>query len=142
VAESILPALFPVDGGVIEVAMSNYGIKRCHYRPLGGQPRQLRPDPASAEGRRARFGARRPGLCRVIGIGSVLQLVIGVGLNLLQLAEPVSHIPPVAQRAGTFQSPIHLPIWLNLALGCGAVLASMERAFRLRYSSLLDAAGH
>lgn len=141
-AASRLPAVFPVDGGVIEVAMSSYGIRRCHYRPLGGQPRRLMPDPASAEGRRASFGARRPGLSRAIGIGSVLLLVIGVGLNLLQLAEPVSQIPSVTQRVGTFESPVHLPIWLNLALGVGAVLASMERALRLRYSFLLDTAGH
>ncbi|MFD3514692.1 hypothetical protein [Streptomyces sp. NPDC058657] len=124
------------------MARSNYGLRRCHYRPTGGQPRQLTPDPASAEGRRARFGARHPGLSRAIGIGSVLLLALGVGLNLLQLAEPVSHIPPVTQRFGTFDSPIHLPIWLNLALGAGAVLASMERALRLRYSPLLDMAGH
>ncbi|MGX1512934.1 hypothetical protein [Streptomyces collinus] len=142
VAESKLPAAFPVDGGVIEVAMSNYGIRRCHYRPSGGQARQLTPDPASAEGRRARLAARRPGLSRAIGVGSVVLLVIGVGLNLLQLAEPVSRIPPVAQRVGTFASPVHLPVWLNLALGVMAVLASMERALRLRYSSLLDMAGH
>jgi len=140
-AESKLPALLPVDGGVIEVAMSSYGIKRCHYRPLGGQPSQLTPDPSSAEGRRVRFGVRHPGLSRAVALGSVLLLVIGVGLNLLQLAEPVSRIPPVTQRVGTLVSPIHLPIWLNLALGGGAVLASMERALRLRYSSLLDAAG-
>lgn len=50
VAESKLPAVFPVDGGVIEVAMSGYGIRRCHYRPSDGQPSQLTPDPASAEG--------------------------------------------------------------------------------------------
>jgi hypothetical protein len=56
-------------GGVIEVAMSTYGIRRCHYRPLGGQPRQLTPDPASAEGLRARFGASHPGHSRAIGIG-------------------------------------------------------------------------
>ncbi|MFI0508435.1 hypothetical protein ACH3Y9_04695 [Streptomyces sp. WSLK1-5] len=142
VAESKLPAIFPVDGGVIEVAMSNWGIRRCHYRPLDGQPRQLTPDPASAEGRRARFGARHPRLSRAIGTGSVLLLVIGVGINLLQLAEPVSQIPPVAVRVGTFESPLHLPIWLNLALGSGAVLASMERALRLRHSPLLDTAGH
>ncbi|MFG3335274.1 hypothetical protein ACGFZZ_25100 [Streptomyces tendae] len=72
----------------------------------------------------------------------MLLLVTGVGLNLLQLAEPVSRIPPVAQRVGTFESPVHLPVWLNLALGVMAVLASMERALRLRYSSLLDMAGH
>lgn len=99
--------------------------------PLGRTAVQLTPDP-SAEGRRARFGARHPGLSVAITVGSVLLLVIGVGLNLLQLAEPVSEIPPVAQRGGAFDSPIHLPIWLNLALGSGAVLASMERALRLR----------
>lgn len=127
VAESKLPALLPVDGGVIEVAMSSYGIKRCHYRPLDGQPSQLTPDPASAEGRRARFGARHPGLSRAVAVGSVLLLVIGVGLNLLQLAEPVSHIPPVTQRVGTFVSPIHLPIWLNLARSPPAVLLPARR---------------
>ncbi len=71
----------------------------------------------------------------------MLLLVIGVGLNLVQLAEPLSRIPPVMQRVGTFESPVHLPIWLNVALGLGAVLASMERSLRLRYSPLLDAAG-
>lgn len=99
--------------------MSSYGIRRCHYRPSGGRPSQLAPDPASAEGWRARFGARHPGLSRALAAGSVLLLVIGVGLNLLQLAEPVSQIPPVMQRVGTFESPIHLPIWLNIALGVG-----------------------
>ncbi|MFD4779161.1 hypothetical protein ACFWNU_35680, partial [Streptomyces sp. NPDC058427] len=44
VAESKLPAAFPAEEGVIEVAMSNYGIRRCNYRPLGGPPRQLTPD--------------------------------------------------------------------------------------------------
>ncbi|MCQ4202719.1 hypothetical protein M4J06_007238 [Streptomyces coelicoflavus] len=121
--------------------MSDYGVKRCHYLPRDGQPRQLTPDSASAEGRRGRLGVRRPGLSRLIAIGSVLLLVIGVGLNLVQLAEPLSRVPSVMQRLETFGSPVHLPIWLNLALGLGAVLAGMERAPRLRYSPLLDAAG-
>ncbi|MFI8285598.1 hypothetical protein [Streptomyces fungicidicus] len=59
--------------------MSSYGIKRCHYRPLGGQPRQLTPDPASAEERRAGFGTRHPRLSRAVGIESVLLLLIGCG---------------------------------------------------------------
>ncbi|WP_075731588.1 hypothetical protein [Streptomyces acidiscabies] len=142
VAESKLPAVFPVQGGVIEVAMSNFGLKRCHYRPTTGQPRQLTPDAASAEGRRARLDANHPALSRGIGVLSVLLLLVGVGLNALQLAGPLSQIPPVAERVGTFTSPVRLPLWLNLALGAGAVLASMERALRLRYSPLLDAAGH
>ncbi len=43
VAESKLPAVFPVDGGVIEVAMSDYGVKRCHYRPGTGSRVSSRP---------------------------------------------------------------------------------------------------
>lgn len=140
--ESKLPASFPVDGGAIEVEMSAYGIRRCHYVPVSGTPQQLTPDPASAEGRRARLEAERPRLSRGIGVVSILMLVIGVGLNLLQLAEPISQIPPIAESTGTFTSPIRLPLWLNIALGAGAVLASMERALRLRYTPLLDLAGN
>lgn len=140
--ESKLPASFPVAGGAIEVAMSAYGFKRCHYVTAGGAAFQLTPDPASAEGRRARLDAERPALSRAIGVASVLMLVIGLGLNLLQLAEPLSQIPPVAENVGTFTSPVRLPLWLNIALGVGAVLASMERALRLRYSPLLDMGGN
>jgi hypothetical protein len=139
--ESKLPASFPVAGGAIEVAMSAYGIKRCHYVPVTGATQQLTPDPASAEGRRARLDAEHPALSRGIGIASVLMLVIGLGLNLLQLAEPISQIPPIAENVGTYTSPVRLPLWLNIALGAGAVLASMERALRLRYTPL-DLAGN
>lgn len=45
VAESKLPAVFPVEGSVIEVATSNFGIKRCHSCPAAGQPHQLAPAP-------------------------------------------------------------------------------------------------
>jgi hypothetical protein len=141
-AESKMPASFPVDGGSIAVAMSNFGVRRCDYIPAQGAPRQLSPDPASAEGRRARLDADHPALSRTIGTVSILMLVIGIGLNLLQIAEPVSQIPPIAESLGTFDSPIHLPLWLNIALGAGAVLASMERALRLRYTPLLDMAGN
>jgi hypothetical protein len=141
-AESKLPASFPVEGGAIEVAMSAYGIKRCHYVPATGAPHPLASDPASAEGRRARLDAEHPALSRGIAVASVLLLVIGLGLNLLQLAEPISQIPPIAERIGTFASPIRLPLWLNVALGAAAALASMERALRLRYTPLLDLAGN
>jgi hypothetical protein len=141
-AESKLPASFPVEGGTVEVAMSAYGIKRCHYVATAEASRRLTPDPASAEGRRARLDAEHPALSRGIGVVSVLMLVIGVGLNLLQLAGPISQIPPIAESIGTFASPIRLPLWLNITLGAGAVLASMERALRLRYTPLLDMAGN
>jgi hypothetical protein len=139
-AESKLPAAFPVEGGTIEVAISAFGIKRCHYVTADGTERQLVPDPRSLEGRRARLEHDHPALSRSIGILSVLMLLIGFGLNLLQLAEPISRIPAIAAGIGTFESPVRLPIWLNLALAVGAVLGSTERALRLRYN-LLDQAG-
>jgi hypothetical protein len=139
-AESKLPAAFGVEGGTIEVAISAFGIKRCHYVTADGAERQLIPDPRSAEGRRARLDRGHPALSRSIGYLSVLMLLIGVGLNLLQLAEPVSRIPAIADSAGHFTSPVHLPIWLNFALAVGAALGSTERSLRLRYS-LLDQAG-
>ncbi|WBC13006.1 hypothetical protein O7600_17735 [Micromonospora sp. WMMA1998] len=135
-AESKLPAAFPVEGGTIEVANSAFGLKRCHYVTAAGMENPLVPDPKSAEGRRAHFARDHPALSRASVLLSASMLLIGVGLNLLQLAEPISQISPVADRVGTFQSPIHLPVWLNLAFAVGAVLASIERALRLRFSML------
>lgn len=139
-AESKLPAAFPVAGGTIEVAISAFGIKRCHYVTTAGREYQLVPDVKSAEGRRARVAREHPALSRSIGLLSVVLLVVGVGLNLLQLAEPISRIPAIADRVGRFESPVHLHVWLNFALAVGAALGSTERALRLRYS-LLDQAG-
>lgn len=83
--------------------------------------RQLAPDPRPAQGRRMRFAQRHPAASTVVGIVSIVLLIVGVGLDLLQIAEPVSKIPPIAETLGTFRSPLHLPVWLNLALGLGAV---------------------
>ncbi len=135
-AVSKLPAAFPVPGGTVEVAMSAFGIKRCHYVTADGAAQQLTPDPASAEGRRARFDRNHPVLSRWLGALSLIMIVTGAVLVLAQLVESLSRTPPVAERVGIFDSPIHLPLWLNVALGVGAVLASVERALRLRYSWL------
>lgn len=141
-AESKIPAAFPVEGGVVEVQMSTVGLKRCHYVADDGTEHQLTPDPRSAEGRRAHLDRERPGLSRGIGIVSVLFLLVGVVLLALQIAEPISSTPPIAERFGTFESPVHLPVWLNVGLTAGAALGSMERALRLRYHWFLDAAGN
>lgn len=139
-AESKIPAWFPVPGGAIEVAMSGFGIKRCHYVTDRGEL-QLVADPRSAEGKRARLERAHPTLSRLIGLVSIVMLVIGLALLLLQVAEPLSRIPPVAEAVGVFESPVQLPFWLNIALGVGAAAASTERALRLRYS-WLDSAGN
>lgn len=141
IAVSKLPAAFSVDGGTIHVAMSGSGIKRCHFVADDGHERQLSPDPASAEGRRARLAAHHPLTSRLLATFSVIMLAIGVALLILQVAEPISQIPPIADSIGAFTSPVQLPLWLNVTLGIGAVAGSLERALRLRYHWLLDAVG-
>ncbi|GAB2997999.1 hypothetical protein GCM10023080_074950 [Streptomyces pseudoechinosporeus] len=138
-AESKVPAVFPVQGGTVEVRTSGFGLKRCHYVTAEGAEHQLVPDPASAEGRRARLDRSHPALSRCIGFLSVIVLVIGLVLLILQLAEQVTRAPEgVAQYVGTFTSPIDLPAWGNTVVGLVTVAASTERALRLRYSRLLD----
>lgn len=137
-AISKLPAAFPVPGGAVEVVASSYGLKRCHYVTEAGQERQLVPDPASAEGRRARLEHNHPALGRALGVISVAVLVVALILGLPQIAEQITQIPPVAERVGTFTSPVALPAWFNIALTVAAILASTERALRLRYHWLLD----
>ncbi|MEU9783345.1 hypothetical protein AB0H92_20705 [Streptomyces phaeochromogenes] len=140
-AESKVPAVFPVQGGAVEVRTSGFGLKRCHYVTAEGAEHQLTPDPASAEGRRARLDRSHPALSRSIGLLSAIVLAIGLVLLILQLAEQVTRAPEgVAQYVGTFTSPIDLSAWGNTVLGIATVAASTERALRLRYSRLLDGA--
>ncbi len=139
-AESGLPAVFPVRGGVIEVAATPFGLRRCHYVTDEGTEHQLVPDRRSGEGRRARLDREHPVLSRWIGVLSLLLLVVPAFVLVPQLVEVAFGLPPVAQRFGTFTSPVHLPAWLNIALTLGAAAASTERALRLRYNWLLDSA--
>lgn len=136
------PAAFDVAGGTIEVDLSTYGLKRAHFVTAAGSEQQLVPDPRSAMGRRLRFDRRHPVLSQWIAGGSVILLVVGVGLNIPQLAEAVTAIPPLAERIGRFESPLRLPLWLNVTLAVGAGFASVERGLRLRYHWLLDGAGN
>ncbi|GAB2600659.1 hypothetical protein GCM10027067_09710 [Pseudactinotalea suaedae] len=137
-ARSTLPAAFPVPGGIIEVVASGFGLRRCHYITQDGTERQLLPDPASAEGRRARFDRRHPALSRSIGIGSVAVLLLGLVLGGPQLLEEITQIPPVASIVGGFSSPVRVPGWANTSLVAATLVASTERALRLRYNWLLD----
>lgn len=137
-ARSKIPVAFPVPGGTIEVVNSSYGLRRCHFMAEDGTERQLSPDPASAEGRRARLERNHPALSRAIGFVSLVILVVALVLGVPQLVEQISLIPPIAENVGTFVSPIHLPAWANIALVMATILASTERALRLRYNWLLD----
>lgn len=137
-AQSPLPAVFAVEGGVIEVASTNYGLKRCHYLADDGTEQQLVPDAKSGEGRRARLHRDHPGLSRTLGAMSMVVLLISLALLVAQIAEKVSAAPPIAEQFGTFDSPVHLAWWQNTTVTVLAAVASTERAMRLRYSALLD----
>lgn len=132
-----MPTRFAVPGGHIEVAITSFGLKRCHYVRDDGTEQQLSPDRASAEGLRARLHDRHPGLSRAIGLISAALVVVGLGVEVPQIAEALSRIPLIAESVGTFISPIRLPLHLNLLIGLAVVVGSTERALRLR-SSWLD----
>ncbi|PPF87230.1 hypothetical protein C5E07_17895 [Pseudoclavibacter sp. RFBJ3] len=132
-----MPTRFPVPGGHIEVAITGFGLKRCHYVRADGSEVQLTPDPASGEGRRARLHHRHPSVSRLIGIISTLLVVIGLGVEVPQIIAALSQIPPIADSIGTFTSPVQLPLQANLLIGLAAVIGSTERALRMR-SSWID----
>jgi hypothetical protein len=132
-----LPARFAVDGGTIDVAVGGFGVKRCHYVSADGSERLLTPNPASAEGRRARLERESPRLSWIIAVVSTVFVIVGVTLGLLQLIDPISQIPPIQDAFGEFESPLRLPLWANISLGVATALGSAERALRLR-STWLD----
>lgn len=136
--ESKLPAAFPVAGGTIEVASTVFGLKRCHYVTDEGAVHQLIPDESSAEGRRARLDREHPSLSRWIGFISLIMLIVPMILAIPQIIDSLTHVPLIAQHLGTFNSPIALPMWLNIALGLCAAAGSVERATRLQWNALLD----
>ncbi len=137
-ARSASPATFPVPGGTIEVITSGYGLRRAHYVAYDGSERQLTPDPASAEGRRARLEQTSPTVSHALSTASLIVLVVALVLAVPQLIETVTQFPPIADRIGAFESPIRLPAWLNISLVVAALAASTERALRLRYNRVLD----
>lgn len=137
-SRSMLPAAFLVPGGTIEVVASGYGLKRSHYVTQEGAEWQLVPDPASAEGRRARIERTHPTLSRAIALTSVIVLVVALVLGVPQILEQITQIPPIAESVGTFASPFRLPAWANISLLLATLVASTERALRLRHNKFLD----
>jgi hypothetical protein len=92
VAESKVPALFPVPGGRIDVRTSEAGMRRAHFVADDGTEHRLEPDPRSAEGRRMRFARERPAGSGLMGAVSIVLL-------------PCRTISPPSARAGSGASP-------------------------------------
>lgn len=137
-ARSRLPAAFPVPGGIVEVRLSGFGLRRCHYVTSEGTEDLLVPDDASAEGRRAHLDRAHPALSRGIGTVSLTVLVVALVVLVTQLAGQITEVPAVAERVGAFTAPVRPPAWCNVVLTLVTLAAGTERALRLRYSRLLD----
>ncbi|TDD85674.1 hypothetical protein E1202_20525 [Saccharopolyspora karakumensis] len=138
VSRSNVPTAFPVPGGVIEVTTTAFGLKRMHFVSETGAQRALRPHHRSQEGLRARFGQRFPRASAVIGATAVVILVVALAVNILHGVEVLTHSPVIAEKVGTFTSPIRLPTWANATLITAGTLAALERATRLRHNRFLD----
>lgn len=137
-ATATLPAAFDVPDGTIQVAASGYGLRRMHLVRHDGSVRQLAPDPASAEGWRARLDRDHPTLSRALAVTSVGVLLLALVLGTPQVVEQIALLPPVAQAVGPWSGPFRLPEAVNTALVLGTIAASTERALRLRYNRILD----
>lgn len=133
-----LPVAFPVPGGVIEVAVSEYGVKRMHLMGDDGREQVLRPHPRSQEGRRAAFDRRFPRTSAAIGAVGLVVLIVGLAVTLSAAAEQITRIEVVAQHVGTFVSPIHLSGWVKFALPAAGALAAVDRALRLKSTWMAD----
>ncbi|MFG2331055.1 hypothetical protein ACGFMM_15685 [Streptomyces sp. NPDC048604] len=85
-------------------------------------------------------GIAHPALSRAIGLLSLCVLAAALVVLVPQLAEQLTKPAGIAQRTGTFTSPIDVPAWGNIAIGVATLAAGAERALRLRLSHLLDSA--
>jgi hypothetical protein len=139
-AESRLPAAFPVPGGAIEVIPAPFGLNRCNWVTTEGREYPLIPDPRSAEGRLTLFRNDHPAMSRWIGILSLAFLAFPVTVLVLQLTEVVLNLPFLATRLGTFGSLLYLPLWVNIGFGFLIAAAGTERLIRFRYRWVLDSA--
>ncbi|WP_204758499.1 hypothetical protein [Lentibacillus sediminis] len=137
-ATSKLPAVFPVPGGFIEVAISTYGLKRMHFVTDDDSEYQLYPDRSSTEGLRTRFDRRFPRASSVIGTAAIVTLLVSLILGLPQLAALISQIPIVEEYLGSFESPFVLSDWLNTTLLTAGISAAIERTLMLRNHWLID----
>lgn len=137
-ARAKLPAAFPVEGGHIEVAATTYGLKRMHYVSDDGGVAVLKPEPASAEGLRARFAARAPFASKLLSLGAILILLFFLPFGLMTLAEIVTQTELAQQYVGQFVAPISLPSWAEGPAFVLSILAVTERALTLRNNWLID----
>lgn len=85
-----LPVAFPVPGGVIEVAVSQWGVERMHLVGDDGGEHVPRPHRRSPQGLRARSDRRFPRTSAVIGAVGLVVLLVGPAVALSVAAEQIT----------------------------------------------------
>lgn len=134
-----MPATFTVPGGRIEVDAGFYGVTRVHLVTRDGQERRLAPAPGTLEYRRVVLTRRHPRLSRAIAVSAVVILLINLVLAVPEGLELLTSYPRVAERLGTFTSPVDVPGWLSSTLLAAGLAAAVERAVTWRQNRVVDA---
>ncbi|GAA2286971.1 hypothetical protein GCM10009853_047780 [Glycomyces scopariae] len=137
-AEADLPARLPVPGGVIEADHGMYGVSRMHFTAEDGRERRLAPVRGTLEDLRGRFAHRHPRASRAIGWAAVAVLLVNLALAAPHALELATEIPRIAERFGTFDSPVDLPWWLNASLYAAGAAAATERVLTFRRNRIVD----
>ncbi|MFB4211495.1 hypothetical protein ACE1TH_06195 [Shouchella sp. JSM 1781072] len=138
VAYSTLPASIPIENGILEVKSGGSGINQIRYRTDKAETFSIYPDKRSVRGWRLGMHRHFPVISNCLGLLAILVLLASLALGLPQIVEQISEIPWIAEHIGTFQSPINLPVWLNVAIGLATGFAATERALMLRSHWLID----
>ncbi|MBM7578550.1 hypothetical protein [Jeotgalibacillus terrae] len=138
VSYSKLPAVLPVNGGVIKVNKNSIGINGIRYVSDQEATYSVYPDRRSVRGLRLWFHKRFPNTSALVGLIAVIALLISTTLGLVQLMESFSDIPWIAENIGIFKSPVTLSVGTNLTIGLAAALAGIERTLMFRNHWLID----
>lgn len=138
IAYSKLPAVLPVERGIMEVTTSSTGINGIHYRTDHEDIFTVYPDKRSIRGFRWWVHQRLPRLSTWIGWVAIVTLLSSLSIGSIQLMDTLSNIPWVSEQIGTFNTPISLSASSNVTIGVAAVLAGTERTLMLRNHWLVD----
>lgn len=138
IASSTLPAVIPMENGILEVKSGGSGINKINYITDKDEMFFVYPDKRSVRGLRLGLHQRFPKISSFIALLATLVLLMSVVLSLSQLLEPMAQIPWVAENIGTIESPVKLSVWANIAVGIAAAIAATERALMLRSHWIID----
>ncbi|MFS0726437.1 hypothetical protein [Paenibacillus sp. 1P07SE] len=138
IAYAKLPAALPVEEGVIEINKGSSGINGIRFITDKEAVFSVHPDKRSIRGFRMWVHKRFPRISGFIGLTAIIILLASLAVGLPQFVETLTKIPWISEQVGTFESPIQLSVWTNIAIGVVVAIAGTERALMLRKHWLID----